>query len=99
MNQMTLSSWHRIRNFLAERATSGHEGSPQKSVSQIHHIKHDTESNAGLMLGQRLRRWPNFKPALSERPMFIGYPMMQQNTRVRLTGSRWELNWSRVFSG
>ena len=24
--------------------------------------------NAGLMLGQRLRRWPNIKPTLSEVP-------------------------------
>ena len=28
--------------------------------------------NVGLLLGQRRRRWPNCKPALDERLMFVG---------------------------
>ena len=28
------------------------------------------QPNAGFMLGQRLRRWPNMKPALGERLVF-----------------------------
>ena len=34
--------------------------------------KHDTLTNAGLMLVQRLRRWPNIKPALVKRVVFSG---------------------------
>ena len=29
--------------------------------------------NAGFMLGQRRRRWPNIKPALDERLVFAGW--------------------------
>ena len=28
--------------------------------------------NAGLMLGQRRRRWPDINPALGQRPVFAG---------------------------
>ena len=31
-----------------------------------------SRSNAGLMLGHRLRRWPSIKPALGERLVFAG---------------------------
>ena len=31
-----------------------------------------SSSNAGLVLGQRRRRWPNIEPALDERLVFAG---------------------------
>ena len=34
--------------------------------------KHETLFNAGLMLARGLRRWPNIKPALGERLLFVG---------------------------
>ena len=30
-------------------------------------------SNAGIMLGHRLRRWPNITPTLDKRLMFTGH--------------------------
>ena len=30
--------------------------------------KRESSTNAGSMLGHRLRRWPNIKPALAQRP-------------------------------
>ena len=35
--------------------------------------QHGTSTNAGLMLGQRRRRWPNINPALVECTMSAGY--------------------------
>ena len=41
--------------------------------------------NAGLMLGHRLRRWPNIKPAVGKCLMFAGkvrvYSRIEHNTR------------------
>ena len=45
--------------------------------------------NAGLMLGQRLRRrrWPNIKPALRQRLVFTGYLSLHPSGGVSLRPS------------
>ena len=42
-------------------------------ISKNPHTRHST--NAGLLLGQRRRRWTNSKPALVECPVFTGSDM------------------------
>ena len=38
--------------------------------------------NAGLMLGKRLRRWPNIKPTLVEHPVSAGFISSRYYTRL-----------------
>ena len=44
-------------------------------ISKNPHTRHST--NAGLLLGQRRRRWTNSKPALVQCPVFAGSDMGQ----------------------
>ena len=46
----------------------------RKEMCTCHHIPANMRrwADAGLLLGQRRRRWANSKPALVQRPMIAG---------------------------
>ena len=43
-----------------------------RTLSPDHTSKHNTLNHVGLMLGHRLRRWPNIKPTLLQCVVFAG---------------------------
>ena len=44
----------------------------QRLEQGIYSHSHDTPTNVGLMLDQRLRRWPNIEPTLGRCIVFTG---------------------------
>ena len=46
-------------------------------------VTRKTRDHVGLMLGQRLRRWPNINPTWSQRPVFVGMSRNYVSTKAR----------------
>ena len=49
----------------------------------------ECSSNAGSMLGQRRRRWPNIKSTLAEHPRYLGLEYILANTIRYLLVGQW----------
>ena len=92
MNEMTLSSRHRIRNsspggLRPSTLPLGHAGSPQywiftsewgrKFEGILRETNTKIQPDAGLTLAQRLQRWPNISPTSSQCLMFNGDQLNQ----------------------
>ena len=54
-------------------------------IQSLSPSKHKTIFNVCVMLVQRLRRWPNFKPAFVQRVVFTdqAYPVSYGNTKLQ----------------
>ena len=63
-------------------STASYENNVTLIVSEFvfTQLTRDVDSNAGIMLGQRRRRWADIKPALVQHLVFAGYNIARKGT-------------------